>query len=119
MRNKIFLNLVFLILMSLSSITWGQSFSPVSQGSYQVTQGIVTSETINISGTIFQIYHSKKYGKYIATLNRHNKLVPRWIGEKTTHYFNNVNLRVLKTGTYLIPRLNSLGEVEFQYLEKL
>lgn len=117
MRNKIFLNLVFLMLLSF--VTWGQSFSPISQGSFQVSQGTVTSETLNIQGTIFQIYESRKYGKYIATLNRHNKLVPRWIGEKTTHYFNNVNIRLLRTGTYLIPRLNTLGKVEFQYLEKL
>lgn len=106
--------LTFLFLL-VSLIGIGQNFTP-SDGGVQVKQSELTSETINVSGVIFQVYKGK-YGKYIATVNRHNKLIPRFIGEKTSFQYQGKPVRVLNTSTFLYLSLNTLNKLQINYLE--
>jgi hypothetical protein len=111
------ITLIFSFLV-YSSIIFGQSFSPARHnGGYEVVQVELTTETLNVSGIIHQVYRGK-YGKYIATKNRHNKIYPRWIGESTTETYNGYPIRKLLTGKLFYLTLDSKQEIIFNYLKK-
>ncbi len=107
---------IFTVLAMLISLAANAQYSPAT-GSFDVSQGELTTELLNVSGTIFQVYKSR-FGKYVVTVSRHGKLTPRFIGEATGEYYNNHPVRVLKTGSELWMSLNSLGKLEINYLVK-
>lgn len=111
------ITLTFYLLL-FSSIIFSQTYSPARHnGGYEVSQEELTNETLNISGVVFQVYIGK-YGKYIATKNRHHQFYPRWIGESTPETYNGYFIRKLKTGTLFYFTLDSHQKIIFNYLKE-
>lgn len=109
--------LIFFFLI-YSTILLSQTYSPARHnGGYEVSQADLTTEILNISGVTYQVYRGK-YGKYIATKNRHNKIYHRWIGDSTTETYNGYFIRKLKTGTRFYFTLDSHQKIIFNYLKE-